>query len=138
MFCYERKAYYHETDQMGIIHHSNYLKWMEEARIFLMDKLGFSYKKMEEFGIISPVTNIDLEYKNPTKFNDEVLIYIKVLEYTGVKLLFEYKIIDKLTKNINAIAHSKHCFIKNGKIISLKKDLKEFHEAFIKFIEEEE
>ena len=48
MFKYERRAYYHETDQMGIIHHSNYLKWMEEARIALMDKLGFSYKKMEE------------------------------------------------------------------------------------------
>ena len=40
MFKYERKAYYHETDQMGIIHHSNYLKWMEEARIALMDELG--------------------------------------------------------------------------------------------------
>ena len=137
MFTYERRAYYHETDQMGVIHHSNYLKWMEEARIALMDKLGFSYKKMEELGIISPVTSVDLEYKNPTKFNDTVLINVKVLEYTGVKLTFEYEIIDKEKNVINAIGHSKHCFIMNGKIISLKKNLNEFHEAFQKFIEEE-
>lgn len=137
MFCYERRAYYHETDQMGIIHHSNYLKWMEEARIALMDKLGFSYKKMEDLGVISPVTSVDLEYKNPTKFNDTVLINIKVLEYTGVKLTFEYEIKDKITNVINAIGHSKHCFIMNGKIVSLKRNLLEFHDAFIKYIEED-
>ena len=137
MFSYERRAYYHETDQMGIIHHSNYLKWMEEARIALMDKLGFSYKKMEDLGVISPVTGVDLEYKNPTKFNDNVVISVKVLEYTGVKLTFEYEIADKETNKINAIGHSKHCFLMNGKIVSLKKNLVEFHEAFMKYIEEE-
>ena len=47
MYIYLRKAQYHETDQMGIIHHSNYVKWMEEARIGYMDQMGFSYKKVE-------------------------------------------------------------------------------------------
>ena len=43
-YTYYRKAQYHETDQMGIIHHSNYVKWMEEARIGYMNQMGFSYK----------------------------------------------------------------------------------------------
>ena len=49
---YEHHAKYYETDQMGIIHHSNYIKWMEEARMDLMDQIGLSYKQMEEMEII--------------------------------------------------------------------------------------
>lgn len=51
---YEHHAKYYETDQMGIIHHSNYVKWMEEARLDLMDQIGLNYKQMEEMEIISP------------------------------------------------------------------------------------
>ena len=47
MGVYRRKAQYHETDQMGIIHHSNYVKWMEEARIDFMKELGFGYGEVE-------------------------------------------------------------------------------------------
>lgn len=136
MFRYERRAYYHETDQMGVIHHSNYIKWMEEARVALMDYLGFSYKKMEDLGVISPVTAIDLEYKNPTRFNDTVLIYVKVSEYSGVKLTIEYEIKSKDDLTIKAIGHSKHCFLMNGRIVSLKRSLPEFNDAFEKYIEE--
>ncbi|MCR5706353.1 MAG: acyl-CoA thioesterase [Acholeplasmatales bacterium] len=136
MFTYERRAYYHETDQMGVIHHANYIKWMEEARIALMDYLGFSYKKMEDLGVISPVTGIDLEYKNPTRFNDNVLINVKVSEYSGVKLTIEYEIVSKDSGELRALGHSKHCFLMNGRIVSLKRSLPEFNEAFTKYIEE--
>ena len=44
---YEHHAKYYETDQMGIIHHSNYVKWMEEARLDLMDQIGLNYRQME-------------------------------------------------------------------------------------------
>ena len=47
MSVYKRKAQYHETDQMGIIHHSNYIKWMEEARIAFMGEMGFGYGEVE-------------------------------------------------------------------------------------------
>ena len=62
-YTYYRKAQYHETDQMGIIHHSNYVKWMEEARIGYMSRMGFSYKKVEELGVISPVVEISVAYR---------------------------------------------------------------------------
>lgn len=49
---YTHQAQYYETDQMGIIHHSNYIRWMEEARMDLMDQIGLSYKEMEAIEII--------------------------------------------------------------------------------------
>ena len=49
---YKHLVQYYETDQMGIVHHSNYIRWFEEARSFLLEENGFGYKKMEESGII--------------------------------------------------------------------------------------
>ena len=46
MMAYEHKTQYYETDQMGIIHHSNYIRWFEEARVDFMDRCGFSYAQM--------------------------------------------------------------------------------------------
>ena len=51
---YEHKVQYYETDKMGIVHHSNYIRWMEEARIDFLDQIGWNYKVMEDNGIISP------------------------------------------------------------------------------------
>ena len=64
---YEHHAKYYETDQMGIIHHSNYVKWMEEARLDLMDQIGLNYRQMEEMEIISPVLSISVEYHSKRK-----------------------------------------------------------------------
>ncbi len=52
---YEHHVKYYETDQMRIVHHSNYIRWMEEARMDLMEQMGFGYDKMEELEIVSPV-----------------------------------------------------------------------------------
>ena len=60
MFTYSRKAQYHETDKMGIIHHSNYIKWLEEARIAYMEHLGYGFDKVEQLGIVSPVAGISI------------------------------------------------------------------------------
>ena len=81
---YEHHAKYYETDQMGIIHHSNYVKWMEEARMDLMDQMGLSYKQMEEMEIISPVLSIAVEYHSMVHFDDTVVIQTKLVKYNGI------------------------------------------------------
>ena len=63
------KARYYETDQMGIIHHANYIRWMEEARIDLMNQMGYPYRRFEEMGYLSPVLHAECEYKKSVKFN---------------------------------------------------------------------
>ncbi len=128
MFTYAKKAQYHETDQMGIIHHANYVKWMEEARLAYLEELGLGYKQVENEQIFSPVVSVAVQYKSPVRFADEVEIKVFVKEYTAVKLELAYEFFNKTTNQLCSTASSVHCFIKNGKIISLKKDMPALHE----------
>jgi len=88
---YIHKVNYYETDKMGITHHSNYIRWMEEARIYFLESIGFGYDKLESDGIISPVIGINCEYKDTTTFNDEIAIDVLIKEFKGVRLIIEYK-----------------------------------------------
>ena len=72
MFRELRKAQYHETDQMGVIHHAAYVKWMEEARVAYLDRLGYGYVEIERDGVVCPVIGISIDYKRPVTFFDEV------------------------------------------------------------------
>ena len=64
---------------MGIVHHSNYIRWFEEARIDLMEQMGLGYEKMEEAGIISPVLSVQADYLRMMQFGDtfQIRCFIK-------------------------------------------------------------
>lgn len=62
----EIEVRYAETDQMGIVYHANYLVWMEVGRTALIKDLGFLYSDMEKKGVLSPVVDINISYKNPS------------------------------------------------------------------------
>lgn len=131
---YEHKAHYYETDQMGIIHHSNYVKWMEEARLDMMEQLGLSYKQMEEMEMISPVLAISLDYRSMVHFDDIVVIETKIAKYNGVKMEIEYTMYNKETEEICCVASSSHCFLtRSGKPISLKRSYPEIDTKFFEF-----
>lgn len=120
---YIHKVHYYETDKMGITHHSNYIRWMEEARIYFLESIGFGYSKLEAEGIISPVIGVECEYKMPSTFDDEIQIEVSVKEFKGVKLVIEYIMTNVKTKDLILIGTSKHCFVnKDNKPIILKKD----------------
>ena len=89
MFFYRRTAQYHETDQMGVIHHANYVKWMEEARVAFLDEVfHFGYVEMEASGVFSPVVGVELKYHRPVYFADQVEIEVGIASYTGTRLYF--------------------------------------------------
>ncbi|MBR6696639.1 MAG: acyl-CoA thioesterase [Lachnospiraceae bacterium] len=128
---YERKVNYYETDAMAIVHHSNYIRWFEEARMDYMDKLGVPYKELEDIGIISPTTEVNCKYKSMVRFGDTILIDMSILEYNGIKLTIGYTITDKETGEIRSEGCSKHCFLdRSGKFVTLKKSSPKVHEAF--------
>lgn len=128
---YHHRAQYYETDQMGIVHHSNYIRWFEEARVDLMEQIGFGYKKMEEHGIGSPVLSVFCRYRSMTHFFDDVIILPKVEIYTGVKLSLSYKVLDATTRELRAEGESSHCFLnREGRPVSLKKTLPHIHLLF--------
>ena len=104
METYIHNVKYYETDKMGITHHSNYVRWMEEARIDFLDQLGLGYKKLEAAGIISPVVSVECEYKAPTTFDDRVEISVEVQEFRGVKLVLGYTMVNTEDgKTVNTI-----------------------------------
>lgn len=133
---YEHHTKYYETDQMGIIHHSNYVKWMEEARMDFMEQLGLGYKQMETLEIISPVLSISVDYVSMVHFDDTVIIKTKITKYDGVKMEIEYTMTDKATGELRATAKSSHCFLnRTGAHISLKRIYPELDTTFFEFKE---
>ena len=131
---YEHHTKYHETDQQGIIHHSNYVKWMEDARMNLMEQLGLGYKQMETMELMSPVLSMSIEFRSVVKFDDTVVIDTQLIAYDGYKMEIAYRIYDKKTGEDRAIAKSKHCFVnKYGMPISLKRVYPELDTKFFEF-----
>ena len=131
MKAYQHKVQYYETDRMGIVHHSNYVRWMEEARMDCLRQLGCSYEKLEEMGIISPVTSVECKYKLTTTFAEVIDIEVEVAEFKGVKLKLKY--VMRRGEDIVFEGYSEHCFLdKDGKIISLKKTNPDVYEKLAK------
>lgn len=124
---YLHHVQYYETDRMGITHHSNYIRWMEEARVAFLEELGWGYEKLEDMGIVSPVTQAACEFKKPTTFSDVVEITVEVREYRGVRLLLSYRMVNERTKELVAEGTSGHCFLnREGQVMILKKEHPEF------------
>lgn len=133
---YEHKIQYYETDQMKIVHHSNYIRWFEEARTDVMERMGFGYDKMEEAGVMSPVLAVNVEYKTMSRYGESVVIDVKVKAYKGVRMTLAYIIKDKATDVIRCLGESKHCFLNmEGKPVSLKKEHPEIHQLLENLLE---
>ena len=83
---------YGETDQMGIVHHSNYLRYFEVARLEWLSQLGVSYSKMEKEGVLMPVIHASILYKTPAQFEDLLTIHITLDKIPEVKMEFSYQV----------------------------------------------
>lgn len=134
---YERNAKYYETDQMGIIHHSNYIRWFEEARVDAMEQADIPYDKMEEMGIISPVLGVECKYIQSVHFNENVKIIVKFLSFSGVKMEISYEVYSLLTGNLTTKGISRHGFIHRdtGKPVRMKKEYPDLYKKIMTAIE---
>ena len=97
MVPYDHKVQYYETDGMGIVHHSNYIRWFEEARVDLLEQLGFGYDRIEEAGYSGPVLEVSCQYKTMSKFGETVRIEASITQYNGVRMTLHYDVYDKAT-----------------------------------------
>lgn len=122
MHTYLRKVFYYETDRMQVVHHSNYVRWMEEARIDYLDSLGAAYADLEARGIISPVLEVSCKYRSMTRFGETVRVETTITEVGNVKYRFSYRIVDNETGVLRAEGESCHCFVDpQDRVISLKR-----------------
>ncbi len=116
---------YYECDRMGITHHSNYIRFMEEARIDWMDQLGYGFEKMEAEGVVSPVLAVECHYKHSTTFKDEIAIEVEVAEITTLKIKFAYTM--RVKDTVVCTAESLHCFLENGRPVALEQRFPDFY-----------
>ena len=119
---YSHKVQYYETDMMGIVHHSNYIRWFEEARTDFLEQAGYSYKRFEDEGIISPVLEVHAKYRSMVRFGDIVNIEVHMRSFTGLKFSLEYIISDSITGEVRVTGTSEHGLIdKELRPVRLKK-----------------
>ncbi len=130
MTPYLHTVQYYETDRMGITHHSNYIRWMEEARVSLLSQMGWPLERLEEMGLSIPVVALDCKYKHPTTFADQVSITVELVKYGGVRMTLSYEM-RKADGTLACTASSEHCFLdQTGRIVRLQREYPEFFQSF--------
>ncbi|MBQ8555379.1 MAG: acyl-CoA thioesterase [Clostridia bacterium] len=138
MTPYIHRVHYYETDRMGVTHHSNYIRMMEEARVDFMEQMGWPYARMEEMGVLSPVTAVNLKYAAPTTFDDRVEITVSVRSFDGVKLVIGYRMVKLGDAPITVLTgESEHVFLNaQGRFVRVKRDMPEFYQTLMNLAEE--
>ena len=138
MQFYKHTVHYYETDKMKITHHSNYIRWMEEARVDFMSQIGWDFDRIEGMGLVSPVTAVSCRFVKSTVFAQEVHISVSVEEFKGVRLKLKYLMYDEQNELV-CEGHSEHCFLdEKGRFIRMKKELPELYEILTKLAESSE
>lgn len=129
MFFYQRIPYYYETDQMKIIHHSNYIRWFEEARIAYFESVGYDFPEQERQGIVCPVLTVNANYHKMVYFGDTVQIETRLTLYNGLRYGFSYTVKNADTGQICCTGTSTHCFLNpQGKPIRVQREYPLAHE----------
>ena len=130
MTPYQHKVQYYETDKMGITHHANYIHWMEEARVDLLEQMGWGYDRMEALGIQSPVMEVACSYRASTTFGDTVEIRADIRGYRGVHLVMGYEVYRLGDGKLVLSGTSRHCFLdREGKFLRLSREFPELDQA---------
>jgi acyl-CoA thioester hydrolase len=99
---------YAETDRMGVVYYANYFVWFEVARADLMRSLGWSYREMEESGVILPVIESHCEYKRPARYDDEIEIQTTAQIQSPVRMTFSYQVRIRGSETVAATGHTCH------------------------------
>ena len=126
---YKHQVKYYECDRMGVTHHSNYIRFMEEARIDWMDRLGYGFERMEAEGVVSPVVAISCNFKHTTTFKDIIEIELSVEDISTLKICFAYTM--KVAGKVVCTATSTHCFLEAGRPVVLKDRFPELYDAIV-------
>ncbi len=131
------KVQYYETDKMGIVHHSNYIRWFEEARVNFMEEIGFPYSRFEnELKLISPVLEAGCQYKSMVRFGDLVEVYAGVEFSKRIRIKFVYEVRDAASGEVRASGFTLHCFLdEKGSFVSLRNELPEFYALLKEYAE---
>lgn len=110
IYPYERSVYYYETDKMGIMHHSNYIRIFEESRVCFLRQAGLPFEEIEAAGVLVPVLSAQCRYISPLVFDEPFAVFMRITKFTGARLEVEYRIVSRRTGKLCAEGETSHCF----------------------------
>ncbi|ABS41416.1 acyl-CoA thioesterase [Clostridium botulinum] len=118
----ETTVRYVETDQMGVVHHSNYYPWFEMGRTEFTKATGMKYTDIENIGVMMPLTESYCKYIKPAKYEDEIIIETSIEKLTPVKIIFSYKVIKKENNELLAKGNTTQAFVDKNtfRVMNLK------------------
>lgn len=102
---------YAETDKMGVVYYANYLVWFEVARADLLRSLDWSYREMEESGVVLPVIEAHCEYQRPARYDDEIEVRTEGEMMSGVRMRFRYTVVRAADGVVAAHGHTVHAAV---------------------------
>lgn len=130
-YPYTHKTQYYETDQMGVIHNSNYFRWFEEARTDFMERVGLPYAKMEEMGLRIAVMDSACSYKAPVRYGDEAIVEQRIIFFNGYKMTIRYRVFRKSDHALCALGETRYALLSaDWKPVRLTKERPEIYELF--------
>jgi len=101
---------YAETDQMGIVHHSNYAVWFEAGRTDFLKSSWVSYSDIEGKGVMLPLYELNCQFKSPARYGEDVLVITCLKSISRVRLCFSYQVLSIKTDKLLAVGETKHAW----------------------------
>ena len=133
------RVHFYNTDEMGVVHHANYVRWFETGRVEYLRSIGITLNEMIEDGFLFPITEVRAKYLHSAKFDDELELETTAIELTKIKMEFSYKISRVGDGQILAKGFTQNVFTdaSTGKITRLpRKYFERLEEAMKKELEE--
>lgn len=100
-YDFKFRVTYPDTDQMGTMHHANYIKYFEAARWELLRNIGVSYHSIEQAGIMCPVIKMNLKYIKTTHYDELLTVHTTLKSMKGVRMWFSYELYNEQNELIN-------------------------------------
>lgn len=99
-----------ETDLMGVVHHTNYLRWFEMGRVEYLRQCGIDLNEMQKDGYLFPITDVTCKYKNSAHFDDEYEVQTTLTAFSRAKIVFSYSVVRKKDGTIFVTGTSQNVF----------------------------
>ncbi len=126
------RVIYADTDAMGVVYHTNYIKWFEVGRCELLRSIGYPYARMEAEGVLLPVAECGCKYKLPAVYDDLLEITARIAEMKGATVTLEYEIKRHLTGELLVTGFTKHAVTDSKfKPIRLREKNRELYDLFM-------
>ena len=131
------RVQYYETDMMGIVHHSNYIRYFETARTEFIRDNGLPYGKIEEMGIMIPIMGVSADYKTPAVYDEVLSISCRLSNLTYASFELEYEVRNSETGQLHVKGWSRQAFTdENLKPVVISKACPEIYETFHRIFSE--